>query len=420
MANGGLVVAGLTITALGPALPFLIREYGLSLTLAGTVFGFFAGGRISTVFVSLLIAERFNRKTLLAFGHGGFALGLIGFSLGVTWWMHLVAIAIAGAGYGLTDVLSNAVVAEIYPERRGFALNRLQAYYGVGCILGPVFAAVILGLALSWRLIFAVAAVVALAVTAFTLSTSFAKSAGSRYPHDFPEGMRQVSGVAGTSGNPGMPGRDSGAQGAPGKPSTSIRLGFLRRPALLIPAFAVGMYTGVGNGLIGWINTYFEEMLQAPAVVATIVLLGYNGGITIGRFLGSRYSDRLGYGRTIILNSIAAAVCLGTGALTPSVPLGALSFVLTGLFLAGVAPTAMAAATSLLPNRAGAVSSRMFVFGAGGSLVIPFSMGVAGDLFSLQVGMGVAALLVMTIAPVTAFLSRATARDGGRSVKRAA
>ncbi len=377
VANAGLVVAGVTITSLGPSLPFLIREYGLSLTIAGAVFAFFAGGRIGAVLISTQIAERFERKTLLTLGHGGFALGLIAFAFGVTWWMHLAAISLAGIGYGFTDVLSNAVVAEIYPDRRGFALNRLQAYYGIGCIVGPLFAASILGMALSWRWIYIAAGVVALLVTGVTINTEFP--------------AREVVGK-----------RTGGSR---------VRLGFLRRPALLIPAFAIGMYTGVGNGLIGWINTYFEELLGAPTVVATLVLLGYNAGITAGRFLGSAYSDRLGYVPTIALNSLAATLVLLVGALSGSVVVGAISFALTGLFLAGIAPTAMAAATSRDPERAGAVSSRMFIFGAGGSLVIPFLMGATGDLLNLRAGMGFDALLVVTIVPASLLLSAAVRRE---------
>ncbi|MFW6368545.1 MAG: MFS transporter, partial [Spirochaetota bacterium] len=167
----GVAVAGITTTSLGPALPFLILEHGLSLTVAGTVFAFFSGGRAASVLLSTVIAERFTRKALLLTGHASFAIGLVLFAVSPAFVLHLLAIGVAGLGFGFTDAISNAVVAEVFHDRRGFALNRMHAFFGIGSIIGPAFATLVLASGGHWRIIFAFAALVAVAVSVFTAFT---------------------------------------------------------------------------------------------------------------------------------------------------------------------------------------------------------------------------------------------------------
>lgn len=391
----GIAVAGITTTSIGPALPFLILEHGLSLTVAGSVFAFFSGGRASSVLLSTVIAERFSRKALLLTGHTCFAVGLVAFALSPLFLLHLVAIGVAGLGFGFTDAISNAVISEVFPERRGFALNRLHAFFGIGSVVGPMFAGLVLALGGHWRIIFAVAAVIAISVAVFTALTDIPD--GGNNPSD---GETQSDGS--TQSDEEM---QSGSEpkGAPGN-VTSDRHGvlsstvrFLTKPALILPAFSVLIFTGVTHGLIGWMNTYFEEVMGASATVATIVLLAYNSGITLGRVVCGVYADRLGFRPTLILNAAAAAVSLLAAAMTRSIILAAVAYTLGGFFLAGITPMAVAIATTFESARAGETAARMFVFGATGSLIIPFLMGAVSDYFSLDVGIGFVGFLVAII-----------------------
>lgn len=377
----GIAVAGITTTSIGPVLPFLILEHGLSLTVAGTVLAFFSGGRTASVVLTTVIAERFSRKTLLLTGHSCFAVGLILFALSPTFLLHLPAIGIAGVGFGFTDAISNAVISEVFPDRRGFALNRLHAFFGLGSVIGPLFATLVLASGGHWRIIFVFAAAVALAVTVFTALT------------DIPEGAPAQS----------------------QEKVNSVRRNtvlFFTTSALILPAFAVLIYTGVTHGLIGWMNTYFEEVMGASAAVATIVLLSYNSGITAGRLVCGAYADRLGFRLTLILNAAGASVSLIVAAMTRSVIVGAVAYTFGGFFLAAITPMAVAIATTYESSRAGETAARMFVFGAVGSLTIPFTMGAVSDYFSLDIGIGFVGFLVAVIIALGLGIPRTFGRTG--------
>ena len=395
----GIAVAGITTTSIGPALPFLIVEHGLSLTVAGILFAFFSGGRTTSVVLSTLIADRLPRKTLLLTGHGCFAVGLVSFAVSPTFVLHLVGIGVAGLGFGFTDAISNAVITEVFHDRRGFALNRLHAFFGLGSIIGPAFAALVLASGGHWRIIFSFAAAIAVAVTVFTALTDIPERGGT-----FDDEHTAPDASSTSTGN--REGTNSVLRDT---------LLFLMTPALILPAFAVLIFTGVTHGLIGWMNTYFVEVMGASATVATIVLLSYNSGITVGRFVCGSYADRLGFRPTMIVNAAAAAVSLIVAATTRSLILGAVAYTLGGFFLAGITPVAVAIATTFASHRPGETAARLFVFGATGSLIIPFSMGAVSDYFSLDVGIGFVGFLVAVIVGLGLGVPRSFQRGRARA-----
>ncbi len=377
----GIAVAGITTTSIGPVLPFLILEHELSLTVAGVMFAFFSGGRTASVLLSTVIADRFPRKALLLTGHGCFAVGLVAFAISPTFVLHLLGIGIAGVGFGFTDAISNAIITEVFHDRRGFALNRLHAFFGLGSIIGPALATLVLASGGHWRIIFGFAAAIAVAVAVFTALTDIPERAGT---HDDEPTARDASGAS-TSG------------GDRSNPVVRDTLLFFVTRALILPAFAVLIFTGVTHGLIGWMNTYFVEVMGASATVATIVLLSYNSGITVGRLVCGSYADRLGFRPTMILNAAAAAVSLIVAAASRSVIVAAVAYTFGGFFLAGITPVAVAIATTFESRRSGETAARLFVFGATGSLIIPFTMGAVSDYFSLEVGIGFVGFLVAAI-----------------------
>lgn len=392
----GIAVAGIAATSIGPVLPFLILEHELSLTVAGAVFAFFAGGRAASVVLSTVIADRFSRKALLLTGHGCFAVGLLLFAISPAFTLHLAAIGVAGLGFGFTDAISNAVIAEVFADRRGFALNRLHAFFGLGSVVGPAFAALVLASGGHWRTIFGFAAAIAVAVTVFTALTDIPERG------DTSGDERTARGGCATS---------TGYRGGT-SPVLRETLLFFATPALILPAFAVLIFTGVSHGLIGWMNTFFEEVMGASATVATVVLLSYNSGITVGRMVCGSYADRLGFRPTMIVNAAAAAVSLIVAATSRSLILGAVAYTFGGFFLAGITPVAVAIATTFRSDRAGETAARLFVFGATGSLVIPFTMGAVSDHFGLDVGIGFVGFLVAVIIALGLGVPRSFRRGG--------
>ncbi len=366
-----LIAIGMTITSTGPALPHIIDEYEVSLTIAGTLFAFLALGRVIGVASGGVISDYTGRKLVMVLGNALLSLGLLGFAMANIWIINTIAIFLAGMGVGFTDGGSNAVVADIFPEKRGFALNRLHAFFGIGCLIGPTIAGILLTTGYSWRIIFYIVGVFSLAMLIY--------SAGIEYPKITREKVNQGK-VKESSDN-----------------SSDGKFTFFNSFNFWLLAMVMFVYTGVGSGIIGWVNQYLEDVIRFSTGYASAVLALYNLGITGGRFGWSMFSDKIGYQRTILICGIGAFFSIIFATLAGSFVTVAAGYLITGFFLSSLYPTSVAYGSDIFPNKIGMISGTLITFAAIGSMVVPFLIGGIGDMLGLRWGMGGAAILVTLV-----------------------
>lgn len=360
-----LMVVGMAVTITGPVLPNIIEEFGTSLTMAGTLFTFLGLGRVLAVSLGGVLSDRIGRKPFMLLGNILVASGFLGFALMELWTLSLVSMFLAGIGVGFTDGASNAVVADVHPEKRGAALNRLHVFYGIGCLLQPFIAGIMLHYGISWRLVFTVTGLFVLLVSLFTAIVKYPNVSG-----------RDVSDVTGRR--------------------------FLGRVFVCRNFWLLGLilfiYTGVGMGIIGWINTYLEGMFRFSAAGASAVLALYNVGITMGRLICSVITERLGYRNTLLACAVGATASMALATFAASGTGISIGYLLTGLFLAGLFPTVIAFGSDLFPKVIGSVSGALITLSSLGSMLVPLFIGAIGDSYGLRFGMmGAGVLLVFII-----------------------
>ena len=139
---------------IGPVMPSVIGEYQISLATAGMVFTALGLGKIVAVFSTSSWSDRVGRKPVMRLGGILMVIGAIGYGISPVWFGHILSAVVPGAGSGMLDGASNALVSDLYTEKRGLALNRLHVFFGLGSLIGPLVAAFFLGVVHSWRLLF--------------------------------------------------------------------------------------------------------------------------------------------------------------------------------------------------------------------------------------------------------------------------
>jgi fucose permease len=165
IAFGGFVILGLPTGMLGIAWPSIRAELdaplaGLGVVLAAMTVAMFGSSALSGV-----IRQRFGTIALLLSPTALAAGGLVLFTLAQTWPTIIAGAAVLGAGLGLLDAAFNTEAA----LRRGIRfMAALHASWAVGATLGPALIGLVLVVAGSWRLGYAVAA---LAFVAFAIAT---------------------------------------------------------------------------------------------------------------------------------------------------------------------------------------------------------------------------------------------------------
>ena len=169
IAFGGFVILGLPTGMLGIAWPFMRAELDAPLAGLGVVLAAMTVTEFGSSAVSGIVRARFGTVALLLLPTALAAGGLLLFTLAQTWPTVIFAAAVLGAGLGLLDAAFNTEAA----LRRGIRfMGALHASWAVGATLGPPLIGLVLVIAGSWRLGYAIAA---LAFVAFAIATYLAR-----------------------------------------------------------------------------------------------------------------------------------------------------------------------------------------------------------------------------------------------------
>jgi fucose permease len=292
----------------GPLFGALQQRFAVGVAEVGVSVGAnFLGGFFGVLLSSLLFRRLGYRHaiTLATLLLGG---GLTGVALSPNWMGVLVGAATTGFGYGVAVVLYNLLFARAFAPRGAAAVNLINAFFGVGAIVTPAFAAAVIaaqvaggpaGIASAPPIVFG--AIASLAVVVLLM-------------------LRRV----------------------PSFPAVSTPLGE-RHPAVAWPlligplALYAGiffLYVAVEVSTASWAPTHLERFVD-PATAALAVSLFW-GAMTLGRFGAAALGGRIAAG-TLLLGSVSLAL---VGVLmTPFAALAFLGYALTGLGLGPVFPT---------------------------------------------------------------------------------
>ncbi len=194
-------------------------------------------------------------------------------------------------------------------------------------------------------------------------------------------------------------------ENAPRSEAAPRRPGPRTRP-LVITFGLIALCTAYGEGAMAdWSALHLEHDLAASPGTAAVGYSCFALAMTVGRLTGTRLLERLGQTRTLVAGGTTAAIGMLVGALAPSLWAALLGFVITGLGLANLFPTAVERAGALAGPDGVAIASTL---GYGGMLLGPPAIGFMADWFSLPAALTSVAALAATAA-VIGFVTRRAA-----------
>lgn len=188
----GSVVVPVALVALARDLGFSLEKGGMS---AG---GALHLGRTVTMVISMLLcgflAGRWGKRRTL-----GLSVVLMGIGMGLCaiapgYGILFAALLIAGLGEGVVEGLSTPFVQDLHSEEPGRYINFSHAFWSIGVLVMVLASGALISLGVSWRIVVASAAVLAL-IAATTLLAP--ESKGHEYPeHPEPVHWKTVCGFA--------------------------------------------------------------------------------------------------------------------------------------------------------------------------------------------------------------------------------
>ncbi len=350
----------------GLLVPSLIRslEHEMNQTDAGigVFYLLYAAGYALGSFAGGFLTERFGRHLVLTLGAAAHGIGLIALGLSPGWALFLALAAPTAFGAGVIDGGMNGLFLDLFTTGRGRALNNLHLFFGVGALTAPIAIGLMSEAGLSWRWIIAGTGVAAglLAIAIYSLR--------------IPSGRRDA-----------LPGP------APASTTAAARgLGWRRSLPLLVLGFAIAAYVASEIGVSNWLVRFLEE---APLVAATASLSLFWGGLTLGRLVSARISDRFDHARFAATAAGVAALALVGAVLIPSLPASIALFAVVGFAYGPVFPMIIAIGGERYPARASAVSGILVGLAVVGGIVYPPAMGFISVSYGLPIAMlGAAAM----------------------------
>jgi MFS family permease len=138
-----LFCVGVYAAAFGPALPFIAEDLGVSLDTAGLILtALFLGSISASALVAIVLHGRDTRSLCIA-GLVCATSGLLLIGFAPTWPVALIGCVVLGTGDGLM-VAATHILMPLTSDAAPSAINRLNLYFAIGAIAGPIWAGAVL------------------------------------------------------------------------------------------------------------------------------------------------------------------------------------------------------------------------------------------------------------------------------------
>ncbi len=344
MLSGALTcLAGLNCGWFGPLIPAIALAQKMDLVESGSLISVYSAGSLIPLAIGRQLVEKFGgRKCLLAaallFGGGlailAFGSNIIGLSLGA---------AALGVGAGLNSIAGTICILRLASGSSAAAVGKLNVFFGIGALLGPVVALLGLNSPWSYHAVYAFGALYALTVF---LTAFFTKRLDVRVPPP-----------------------DAGGS----------HFHAFQTPALLYTA-AVFLYVGTEVAIATWLFTYLNMTCGLTKDLAGWSMTALWGGLTTGRMVAVHLfkffpSDRIALSAMgLVFSAILSLALLSK----MGDPLMALVFLL-GLGLGPIFPTLISSASERYNQHSASITSLVVTAGAFAGITFPL---IIGQVFS--------------------------------------
>jgi len=367
------------------ALQKTLFDIGLTYKLTGSQKGNLVTvsslGYIAANLVGGYLSESLGKKQVILAGlllstAGAFLFAHIS-SLKITpysYYLALLLVFFIGAGSGVMDGISNALIIDLHPERKAIYLNLSHAFFAIGAVGGPVIAGYLMQL-FNWQSVYYFLGLVSLL---FLFPFAFQRCPSPKK----------------------------------GKEKINIKAieHLLKNRIFLSLNLCMLLYVGAEIGLGSWLCEYLRvsEYFRLSQMESGIFLSYFWIAMLIGRFIYGSLVERSSYTLALSISSVGGIICILAFLLTRQLTLAAVSIFLYGLFLSGMFATIISLGGEKFSRYSGATSGILVASGGIGGAIFPNLIGRISDIeaLGLRVGFGVCILCLVGILVIVLSISR--------------
>jgi len=339
----------MTTDAVGVIIPRIITEFGLNQEQASAFhYTTMAGVGLAGLLLGFL-ADRMGRKPTITLGLSLFALNSFLFIAGKQFAMFLGLLFVSGVSIGIFKTGALALISDISTSSKAHTttMNRVEAFFAIGAIIGPLIVTELLRRGLSWKYLYVVAGVLCLLLIVTALLV--------RYPTSQRHDEASVT--------------------------LSKTLGMMSDPFVLYFSFLIVLYVGAEVAIFVWMPTLLEGYKGNAGLIATYAVSLFFILRALGRLLGSFLLSILPWTWVMVICSGAVFACF---AMSAAIGISAAVYFLplSGLFMAMIYPTINSKGISCFRKaQHGAVAGVILFFTCVSAAAVPWIMGLISDHF---------------------------------------
>lgn len=357
--------------ALGPLMPFLRAEMGLSYTVGGFHFSAFALGMVLAGVTGDRFGRRWGRPAVFWGGAVGMAAGALWLVLARRVGMTIAAAFLMGFLGTLLLVMIQAALSDRHGDRRAIALTESNVAASLSAMLVPLFIGAFQLIGLGWR------ASLLLPIGALALI-------GWRY-----------RGVAIPDSAPPESRREGSKEGLP----------------LPYWAYWVVIVLGVAIEwcLIFWGAEFLASVVGFSKAAAATAMSAFFLAMVAGRFAGSRLTRGAPVGRLLILALLLTLIGFGIFWLARLAPLNLAGLFIAGLGVANLYPLTLSLCTTVAADQVDKASARITVGTGSAIFVAPLLLGWTADQLTIKNAFAIVAVLILVAVASTVAANRLVA-----------
>jgi len=139
-------------------------DYGVSNTEVGLMFSALLFAYSCMQFPAGYLSDVFNERVVITAGTVVFGLGSLLVVLSDPFWTLLVGVGLIGLGTGTHKTVAVNLLSRLYPSKTGLSIGVMDTIGQAGGVFAPAVVVLVFAIAIDWRAIFLVGAVVCVAL----------------------------------------------------------------------------------------------------------------------------------------------------------------------------------------------------------------------------------------------------------------
>ena len=375
LCNTIMIAYAMSMTVASPLLSDIAASFSLSLSQSGFVFSSNFAGFVVFIFAGGVLADRMGKKKVLSFSLAGISAALLLMPFSPNFYVVCVLLFLIGGFSGIIESIISAAVSDLNPQNPTFYVNLSQVFFGLGALAGPIIAGFAAAGGATWRQCYLALGIV------FTLLSAIFLSDRTAYGNE----------------------REAASAHA-------VKALLSDRNFLLI-CFCMFLYSGSEVGSWGWMATFLKEEAGFSVRASAIAVGVFWAAIIAGRLVCGPLTYKLEERRVILVLALFSACAVFLSGWMSGAWMIWLVVAGMGVGYSSLWPLIVSYGGKMHRESSGTAFA-MLVGSCGlGMMVIPYLLGIVGELAGLRVAMMCPAILLAAIWLVFLFQRRPAERE---------